>query len=122
MKLHFPSPRYMFVALALATCVAVAVEGDLDSAADPSAKNIPGTDSEMAGLDCTAVMSPRMDARGRPASGMCTECMCNNGQRMPMFLCEKGQYPMECKHESRRLQPPEQETTTPNGHLDKRGI
>ena len=122
MKIQFLSPRYMFVALTLATCVAVAVAGDLDSAAGPSAENIPSTDSEMASLDCTAVMSPSMDAHGRSAGGMCTECMCNNGKRMPMFLCEKGQYPKECKYESRRLEPLEQEITTQHGHLDKHGI
>lgn len=117
MKLHILSPRYAFVALALATCMAVAVESDLDSAIDPALENLPGADSEMARLDCTAVMSPRMDARGRPAGGMCTECMCNNGQRMPMFLCNKGQYPMECKNKSKELYAPKR-----HGRLEQRGI
>ncbi len=120
MKLQFLSRRYAFyafVALALLTCMAVAVESDIDSTIDPALENLPGADSEITRLDCTAVMSPSIDNHGRPAGGMCTECMCNNGQRMPMFLCDKGHYPTECKNKSQELHAPKR-----HGHLDQRAI
>ena len=98
MKLHFLFTCYLFAALTSVTCMVAADDSGIAKAINPPSEKSPEAATDTVPLDCTAV-AEIITGNDRRAGRWCTKCMCNGGNRMPMFLCVKGRYPAECKNE-----------------------